>query len=77
MASKKVLILGATGMIGAAVKKEAEERGLRVTAASRKSGVDANDLTSLSKALEGTFVFLIFIYLFIFRFFPPSFFSPF
>jgi len=53
MVGQKVLIVGATGMIGAALKKEAEGRGLQVTAASRKTGVDANDLSSLSKALQG------------------------
>lgn len=51
----KVFILGASGMVGSAILKEATSRGLQVTASSRSSGVkvDADNSAELTKAVSG------------------------
>jgi uncharacterized protein len=51
---KKILVLGASGMVGSRVVHEAKLRGHQVTSASRKNGVrvDANDVGGLEKVLS-------------------------
>eukprot|EP00295_Goniomonas_pacifica_P047447 CAMPEP_0175910528 /NCGR_PEP_ID=MMETSP0108-20121206/7717_1 /TAXON_ID=195067 ORGANISM="Goniomonas pacifica, Strain CCMP1869" /NCGR_SAMPLE_ID=MMETSP0108 /ASSEMBLY_ACC=CAM_ASM_000204 /LENGTH=205 /DNA_ID=CAMNT_0017232731 /DNA_START=8 /DNA_END=625 /DNA_ORIENTATION=- len=50
----RLLVLGGTGMIGSRIVNEAQQRGYRVTVASRSSEVkvDANDGASLASAFD-------------------------
>lgn len=64
----RVAIIGATGFVGAALVKEAVQRGMEVTAIARNTGgiienvhklsLDVNDTTKLSEALKGQDVVL-------------------
>lgn len=49
----KILVLGATGMIGSRISAELERRGHEVTGVSRASGVDAQDAAAVAKAAAG------------------------
>ena len=58
---RKVLVLGASGMVGSSLAHEAALRGHQVTCASRKGGVqvDANDSDALAKVLENMDVVIV------------------
>jgi uncharacterized protein YbjT (DUF2867 family) len=49
----KILVVGGTGLIGAAVLSKLRERGHQAMAASRSTGVDITTGTGLAEALEG------------------------
>ncbi|MCT9930916.1 NAD(P)H-binding protein [Planotetraspora sp. A-T 1434] len=49
----KVLLIGATGMIGSRIAAELASRGHEVTPASRATGLDASDASSVARATEG------------------------
>jgi putative NADH-flavin reductase len=58
---RKVLVLGASGMVGSCIAREAALRGHQVTCASRKGDVqvDANDSEALAKILENMDVVVV------------------
>lgn len=49
----KLIVFGATGLLGSRVADEAERRGHAVTRVSRSSGVDATDPGSVARAAAG------------------------
>jgi hypothetical protein len=49
----KIVLFGATGMIGSRIAHELEQRGHDVVAASRSTGVDATDPTAVAAASTG------------------------
>jgi putative NADH-flavin reductase len=49
----KIVVFGATGMIGSRVAAELEQRGQEVVGASRSSGVDVTDPAAVAAAVEG------------------------
>jgi len=49
----KIVLFGATGMIGSRIARELERRGRDVVAATRSTGVDATDPVSVAAAVPG------------------------
>ena len=49
----KIVLFGATGMIGSRIARELERRGHDVVAATRSTGVDATDPASVAAAVPG------------------------
>lgn len=49
----RLIVFGATGLLGSRIAEEAERRGHEVTRASRSTGVDATDAASVAEAAAG------------------------
>jgi uncharacterized protein len=49
----KIVLFGATGMVGSRIAHELEQRGHEVSAATRSTGIDATDPLSVAAAVAG------------------------